>query len=141
MSAVSEVAKLLVAAENPVMLADRAVRTAEGMKLLVELAETLQAPVVGGKFPSHHPLNQAGGRGLIANADVIVGMEVPDLWGTINTVRDQLHRSVQTFTKPGTKVVSISAANLISRVTTNTSSATRKPIFRSPPMPKRRCLI
>src|SRR6204780_2903575 len=112
MHAVQEVAKLLVAAENPVLLADRAVRTAEGMKLLVELAEVLQAPVVGGKFPSHHPLNQAGGRGLIGNADVIVGMEVPDLWGTINTVRDQLHRSVQTFTKAGTKVVSISAANL-----------------------------
>ena len=57
--------------------------------------------MVGGKFPSHHPLNQAGGRALIANADVIVGMEVADLWGTVNTVRDQLHRSVQTFTKPG----------------------------------------
>src|SRR5580658_8266226 len=112
MSAVAEVAKLLVAAENPVLLADRAVRTAEGMKLLVELAETLQAPVAGGKFPSHHPLNQAGGRALLANADVIVGLEVPDLWGTINTVRDQLHRSVQSFTKPGTKVVSISANNL-----------------------------
>ena len=62
MSAVSEVAKMLVAAENPVILADRAVRTGEGMKLLVELAETVQAPVVGGKFPRHHPLNQAGGR-------------------------------------------------------------------------------
>jgi acetolactate synthase-1/2/3 large subunit len=112
MSAVSEVAKLLVNAENPVIFADRAVRTAAGMKLLVELAETVQAPVVGGKFPSHHPLNQAGGRPMIAAADLIVGLEVPDLWGTINTVRDQLHRSVQVFTKPGVKVVSISAANL-----------------------------
>ena len=112
MAAVAEVAKLLVNAENPVIFADRAVRTAAGMKLLVELAETVQAPVVGGKFPSHHPLNQAGGRPMIAAADLIVGLEVPDLWGTINTVRDQLHRSVQVFTKPGVKVVSISAANL-----------------------------
>ena len=112
MSAVSEIAKLLINAENPVIFADRAVRTASGMKLLVELAETVQAPVVGGKFPSHHPLNQAGGRPMIAAADLIVGLEVPDLWGTINTVRDQLHRSVQVFTKPGVKVVSISAANL-----------------------------
>jgi acetolactate synthase I/II/III large subunit len=112
MSAVAEVAKLLVAAENPVILADRAVRTAEGMRLLVELADTLQAPVVGGKFPSHHPMNQAGGRGLLNSADVIVGLEVADLWGTINSVRDQLHRSVQTSIKPGTKVVSITAANL-----------------------------
>src|ERR1019366_5139210 len=92
MSAVSEIAKLLVNAENPVIFADRAVRTGEGMKLLVELAETVQAPVVGGKFPSHHPLNHAGGRPMLAAADLIVGLEVPDLWGTINTVRDQLHR-------------------------------------------------
>ncbi|HTA41078.1 MAG TPA: thiamine pyrophosphate-dependent enzyme [Bryobacteraceae bacterium] len=112
MSAVADVAKILVAAENPVLLADRAVRTQEGMRLLVELAETLQAPVVGGKFPSHHPLNQAGGRGLLTSADVIVGLEVPDLWGTINSVRDQLHRSVQTSIKPGTKVIAISAGNL-----------------------------
>ena len=42
--AVAEAAKLLVAAENPVIVADRAARTPAGMKLLVELAETLQAP-------------------------------------------------------------------------------------------------
>ena len=112
MAAVAETAKLLVAAQNPVLLADRAVRTEQGMKLLVELAETLQAPVVGGKFPSRHPLNQAGGRGLIGNADLIVGLEVPDLWGTIHTVRDQLHRSTQSVTKAGTKIVSISAGDL-----------------------------
>jgi len=111
-ASVAAVAKLLVDAENPVIFADRCVRTEAGQALLVELAETLQAPVVGGKFPSHHPLSQAGGRALIANADLIVGLEVPDLWGTVNTVRDQLHRSTQTFIKPTTKVVSISALEL-----------------------------
>jgi acetolactate synthase-1/2/3 large subunit len=111
-ASVAAVAKLLVEAENPVIFADRCVRTEAGQALLVELAETLQAPVVGGKFPNHHPLSQAGGRGLIANADLIVGLEVPDLWGTVNTVRDQLHRSTQTFIKPTTKVVSISALEL-----------------------------
>jgi acetolactate synthase-1/2/3 large subunit len=111
-ASVAAVAKLLVDAENPVIFADRCVRTEAGQALLVELAETLQAPVVGGKFPNHHPLSQAGGRALIANADLIVGLEVPDLWGTVNTVRDQLHRSTQTFIKPTTKVVSISALEL-----------------------------
>src|SRR5262249_34972974 len=48
--AVNEVAKLLVSAENPVIVGGLAVRTAECMKMLVELAETVQAPVVGGKF-------------------------------------------------------------------------------------------
>ena len=111
-ASVAAVAKLMVNAENPVIFADRCVRTEAGQALLVELAETLQAPVVGGKFPNHHPLSQAGGRALIANADLIVGLEVPDLWGTVNTVRDQLHRSTQTFIKPTTKVVSISALEL-----------------------------
>jgi acetolactate synthase I/II/III large subunit len=110
--AVREVAKLLVEAQNPVLLADRAVRSEAGMRLLVELAETVQAPVVGGKFPSRHPLNQAGGRGLIGNADVIVGLEVPDLWGSVNAYRDQLHRSYRRLTKPGAKLVSISTGEL-----------------------------
>jgi acetolactate synthase I/II/III large subunit len=110
--AVAEVAKLLVAAENPVLLADRAVRSEAGMKRLVELAETIQAPVISGKFPSRHPLNQAGGRGLIANADVIVALEVADLWGTVNSYRDQLNRSHRSLTKPGAKLVSISTGEL-----------------------------
>src|SRR5262249_24108226 len=48
----------------------------------------------------------------IGNADVVVGMEVPDLWGAFNTMRDQLHRTQQTIAKPSTKIVSISAADL-----------------------------
>jgi len=111
MAAVAASAKLLVAAENPVILADRAVRTEEGMKLLVELAETLQAPVVGGKFPSRHPLNQTGG-GLIRNADVILSLEVPDLWGAVNSLRDQQHRTASSLTKPGVKIISVSAEDL-----------------------------
>src|SRR3989442_3243616 len=105
--AVAELAKLLVAAENPVLLGGAAVRTPEGMKLLVELAEILQAPVSGGKFPSRHPLNQAGG-GLIRNADLIVGLQVADFWGTVNNLRDQLVRSSRPLLQKGAKLVSIS---------------------------------
>src|SRR5216110_262364 len=43
--AVAELAALLVAAEHPVLLGGQAIRTADGMKRLIELAETLQAPV------------------------------------------------------------------------------------------------
>ncbi len=43
-AALREAAKLLVAAENPVIIADRAARTAAGLRLVTELAETLQAP-------------------------------------------------------------------------------------------------
>ncbi len=61
---VAEVARLLVAAENPVIIADRAARTAAGMTSLIELAEALQASVIdlGGRmnFPSRHPLIKPG---------------------------------------------------------------------------------
>jgi acetolactate synthase-1/2/3 large subunit len=115
--AVSETAKLLVAAQNPVIVADRAARTPAGMKHLVELAETLQAAVIdqGGRmnFPSRHPLNQSGrGRATIGEADVILGLELTDFWGTVNSYRDQQERSSRSITKAGTKLISITAGDL-----------------------------
>src|SRR5205085_798618 len=44
--AVKEAARLLAAADNPVIVADRMARTQDGLKLLVQLAETLNARVV-----------------------------------------------------------------------------------------------
>ena len=118
--AVAEAARLLVAAENPVLVADRAARTPAGMRLLVELAETLQAPVINQagrmNFPSRHPLNQSErSRTLIANADVILGLEVWDFWGTVHSFRDQLQRTWQPITKEGVKLVSITAGDLYTK--------------------------
>ena len=110
-NAVSELAKLLVGAQNPVLLGGQAIRTPEGMKALIELAELLQAPVSGGKFPSPHPLSQGAG-GLIRNADLIVGLDVADFWGTVNNYRDQLVRSSRPLTQKGAKLVSISSTDL-----------------------------
>jgi acetolactate synthase-1/2/3 large subunit len=116
-AAVAEAARLLAAAENPVLIVDRAARTAEGMTLLVELAEALQAPVVdmGGRmnFPTRHPLNQTWrGREEISNADVILGLELADYWGAIHSYRDQMERTSRPITKPGVKLISISSTGL-----------------------------
>jgi acetolactate synthase I/II/III large subunit len=116
-SAVAEAARALVGAENPVIIADRVARTPNGMKLLVELAETLQAPVVNQagrmNFPSRHPLNLTdGSRGLIANADVVLGLELTDFWGTVNNFRDQQERSWRSTTRQGAKLISITAVDL-----------------------------
>jgi acetolactate synthase I/II/III large subunit len=118
--AVAEAARLLVSAQTPVIIADRAARTAAGMKSLIELAETLQAPVVdqGGRmnFPSQHPLNQSSrSRALVSDADVILGLELTDFWGTVNAYRDQLERSSRSITKPGAKLISITAGDLYIR--------------------------
>jgi len=113
--AVAELAKMLVAAEHPVIVADRLARTPAGMAHLVELAEALQAGVVSQSgrmnFPTRHPLNLSQAR-AIADADVILALEVNDLWGVLNTFRDQLHRSSRPITKPGTKVISITSGDL-----------------------------
>ena len=115
--AVAEAARLLVNAQNPVIVADRLARTPAGMTHLIELAETLQAPVIdqGGRmnFPSRHPLNHSnGGRQLISNADVILGLELTDFWGTVDAFRDSLVRSSRSIVKPGTKLISINANDL-----------------------------
>jgi acetolactate synthase-1/2/3 large subunit len=119
-SAVAEAARALVGAQNPVIIADRVARTPNGMKLLVELAETLQAPVINQagrmNFPSRHPLNLTdGSRGLIANADVILGLELTDFWGTVNNFRDQQERSWRQITKQGSKLISITAVDLFTK--------------------------
>src|SRR6516162_3321348 len=92
-AAVAEVARLLVNAEHPVIVADRVARTPAGLAALVELAETLQAAVIdqGGRmnFPTRHPLNQSQAR-AIADADIILGLEVSDFWAVVNSYRDQL---------------------------------------------------
>ena len=115
--AVEETARLLVEAEYPVLVADRLARTSAGIGLLVELAELLQAAVIdqGSRlnFPSRHPLNQSLRAGaVITEADVIVGFELTDFWGTVNALRDQLHRSVRRVAQPSAKLVSVTSGDL-----------------------------
>src|SRR5258707_1899061 len=96
--AVADAARLLVAAENPVIRADRMARTPAGLAHLIELAEALQSPVVdlGGRmnFPTRHPLNQSDrSRALISDADVVLGLEVADFYGALHNYRDQIERT------------------------------------------------
>ena len=110
-AAVAEVARLLVAAESPLVLAGDVARDEDGMRLLVELAETLQAPVQGGGrgMPNRHPL--AGG-GNVPSADVILALNEDALYGRLNRYRDQQVRSSIPLTKPGAQVLSISSYDL-----------------------------
>jgi len=118
--AVAEVARMLVAAENPVIVTDRTARTPAGLAYLIELAETLQAPVINQRgrmnFPTRHPLNQTErSRALIGSADVILGLELQDMWGTVNAFRDQLHRTSRRIAKPEAKLISITSDDLFTK--------------------------
>src|SRR2546430_2808182 len=105
-AAVAEVAKLLVAAEHPVIVVDRVARTPEAIKHMIELAESLQAAVVDRKgrmnFPNRHPLEQTRSRMGVANADVVLGIEVIDFAGVVSN-------------RPGYKRISITANDLFAK--------------------------
>lgn len=83
-AAVAEVARLLVGAESPVLIADRLARTPAAMPLLVDLAETLQAAVIdrGGRmnFPSRHPTKRRAARRV--RAWVPTRFHSPGSWRT-----------------------------------------------------------
>ena len=114
-NALKEAARMLAGAASPVIIVDRLVTGAAGMKALVELAETLQAPVVdkNGRMnmPSRHPLNLSGNAGaLVRAADVVLGLEVVDLYGAVNQYSDRIVRESRPSTKPGAKLISIGLA-------------------------------
>jgi acetolactate synthase-1/2/3 large subunit len=117
---VAEAARLLVQAQNPLIVVDRYARTQAGIDLLVELAETLQAPVIdqAGRmnFPTRHPLNQTSRRGaVVANADVIMGLEATDFWSALNTMHDQVNRTSRPIMKSDAKLISITTGDLYTK--------------------------
>ena len=110
-SALNEAARMLAAAQRPVIIADRAVRSQEGVALMVELAESLGAPVIDNgqrmNFPNTHDLDCSFLRQtLLRDADVILLLEVADPWGNLNSFADpyKTHRS---NIKPDAKVITI----------------------------------
>ncbi len=116
-NAVKEAARLLVGAEFPLIIADRMANSQEGVDLLVKLAEVLQAPVIdrGGRmnFPTNHYLSH--GMGMVAKADVILGLELWDTYGTINQVRDRVHRDSIRRARPDAKVITIGVSDLFTK--------------------------
>ena len=110
-SALNEAARMLIAAQKPVIIADRAVRSQEGVKLMVELAEALGAPVVDNgqrmNFPNTHDLDCSFLRQtLLRDADVILLLEVADPWGNLNSFADP-YKTYRRIIKPDAKVITI----------------------------------
>jgi acetolactate synthase I/II/III large subunit len=115
--ALAEAAKMLVAAQNPVIICDRMSRSQAGIDALVALAETLQCAVidVAGRlnFPSRHPLNQtASSSTVVSQADVVLAIEMNDVWGSLNTFSDRIVRSSRSLLKPGAKTITLGNRDL-----------------------------
>ncbi|MBZ5632712.1 MAG: twin-arginine translocation signal domain-containing protein [Acidobacteriia bacterium] len=96
MGAVAEAARMLVAAERPMIIPERYARTPEGIKLLIELAETLQSPVNNRErmnFPNRHPLAGNGGAGY--QPDVTLALEVQDILTEARAARPRNAKVIQ----------------------------------------------
>src|SRR5260370_20175142 len=121
-AAVNEAAKLLLAAENPVIVAGRCARTPKGIDLLVELAELLQCRVQDQRlrmnFPSRHPLYAPPVTdpitATVADADVVLGLDAQEMGTITHKMRGLNTWGVESSSvmKPGAKIISVSAVEL-----------------------------
>jgi thiamine pyrophosphate-dependent acetolactate synthase large subunit-like protein len=115
--ALRRAAELLVAAQTPLIVADQLGRNPKAVPALVELAETLAIPVVdkGARFnfPSVHPLDATdGAREILQKADVIIALDVADLFGSLTTVSKQTRFSEYVIS-PAVKIISISMNDML----------------------------
>ena len=100
--AVAEAARMLVAADRPLIISERTARTPTGLKLMIELAELLQSPVNNLErmdFPNRHPLAGTGGPGY--QPDVVLHLEVNDVSNSARAARAR-----------NAKTISITSLNL-----------------------------
>jgi thiamine pyrophosphate-dependent acetolactate synthase large subunit-like protein len=108
---------MLVKAQTPLIIADSLGRNPKTVPALIELAELLAIPVVdkGARFnfPTVHPLDVTdGAREILQKADVILALDVADLFGSLTTVSKQT-RNCEYITSPAVKVISISMNDML----------------------------
>jgi hypothetical protein len=108
--ALAEAAKMLVAAENPVIVAGRVQRTAAGPKLCSQLADTLQAPVVDERSRMNMPIvmrsiHTERGTSHSRRRRHPLALEPMDLFGTLNNVNDTIGRPASSKIRPAPKVI------------------------------------
>ena len=120
--AIQEVARLLVHAEKPVVIADCMARNDQSFASLVELAELLSLPVIDSypmsgrlNFPSIHPLDLSGdGAKIIPGADVILGLDISDFGLHLNDI-DRNTGVQRSLISETTKVIHIGLNELLLR--------------------------
>jgi thiamine pyrophosphate-dependent acetolactate synthase large subunit-like protein len=116
---IKEAAQLLAQAQRPLIIADYMGRNPESVNRLVELADLLSIPVIdrGARhnFPNTHPCDLTGReKAMVEKADVILGLDVMDLYGAL--VRyDEKTRSSKLAMTPSCKVIHVSLADLAIR--------------------------
>ncbi len=114
-AALEQVARMLVAAEHPVILTEYAGRHANGFDDLVRLAETAGIPVydVNGRlnFPNRHPLNLSMDPAVFTDADLMLCLDARD-WEKPTTKLDSTNRTTTSYVPEGCKWVNVGFGDL-----------------------------
>ena len=114
-AALAEAAEMLVAARNPVILAEYGGGRKGGFEDLVKLAETVAAPVwdVNSRlnFPSRHPLNLSMVDGIFGDADLVLCLDVLD-WERPTTRLDKTKRQTTSIVPEDCRWVDIGFGNI-----------------------------
>jgi acetolactate synthase-1/2/3 large subunit len=114
-SALSQACELIVKAKRPVIIAEFVGREPEGFHALVELAETLGAPVYDMNsrlnFPSRHPLNLSMVKDVFRDADLVLTLDTRD-WERATTELVSATREVTSIVPPGAKWLDIGFGDL-----------------------------
>src|SRR5208282_2384685 len=110
--ALAEAAKMLVAAQYPVIVADRTVSRQADMDNVAKLAELLGAPVLNLAsricIATNHPLNLSGANfSVVPKADVFLFLGVDDPWGNLNSTPDTVTRPTHRTASPTAKTITI----------------------------------
>ncbi|MDI7260081.1 MAG: thiamine pyrophosphate-binding protein [Thermodesulfobacteriota bacterium] len=118
-SALQEVARLLVQAKRPVVMADYLGRNPSAVAMLVELSELLVLPVIDAgsrfNFPNTHPLDLTGAQDeLIETADVILGLDMHNFYDTL-TKMDRGTRQQKPLFSETAKIIHIGLQELLLR--------------------------
>lgn len=95
---IEQVARLLVEAKNPVVMANYVGRNPQAVSSLIELSELMACPVIdlGGRFnfPNTHPLDLTGvERELLKGADMVLALDVHNLYRYLTTTPRDTRRS------------------------------------------------
>jgi acetolactate synthase-1/2/3 large subunit len=114
-AALKQAADMLLAAKRPVIIAEFVGRDPEGFHALVELAETLGAPVydVNSRlnFPSRHPLNLSMVKDVFRDADLVLCLDTRD-WERATTELVSSTRQVTSIVPQGCKWIDIGFGDL-----------------------------
>jgi acetolactate synthase-1/2/3 large subunit len=114
-AALERAAEMLLAAKRPVIIAEYVGREPAGFHALVELAETLGAPVydVNSRlnFPSRHPLNLSMVKDVFRHADLILCLDTRD-WERATTELVSTTREVTSLVPQGCKWIDMGFGDL-----------------------------